>query len=52
MLACACKHIVASETAKIGSIGVISQNYNFAGITKKAGFESKTFSTGEYKEGK
>jgi len=49
MLACACDKIVCSKYSKIGSVGVIAGTCNYYELTKKIGFEVKTFKTGKYK---
>lgn len=50
LLACACNTIVASEYAQIGSVGVIASVVNYANAAEKLGIETKTFTTGPYKE--
>ena len=45
MIACACKRIIASETAKIGSIGVFAMIPGFKDLSEKVGVNVKTFKT-------
>lgn len=49
MLASACDKIVCGQYAIIGSIGVVAQLYNWSELSKKIGFEEKTWTTGNYK---
>jgi signal peptide peptidase SppA len=49
MLASACDKIVCAKYATIGSIGVIAQLYNWSELSKKVGFEEKTWTTGSHK---
>jgi len=49
MLACACNKIVCAENAKIGSVGVALQLYNYSKLADKVGVEDITFTTGQYK---
>lgn len=49
MLACACNKIIASEYAKIGSVGVVAQVYNYHKLSQKVGIDEKTFTTGSHK---
>jgi len=49
MLASACNKIVCAKYATIGSIGVIAQLYNWSEVSKKIGFEEKTWTTGSHK---
>ncbi len=49
-LACGATAIVASETGITGSIGVIIQSLNYAELFDKAGLETHTFASGEFKD--
>lgn len=49
MLASACDKIICAKYATIGSIGVIAQLYNWSELSKKVGFEEKTWTTGSHK---
>ena len=49
MVACACKKIVASKTALIGSIGVIMQAMNYKDLADKIGLKFLTFASSEHK---
>lgn len=51
MLACACSKIYASETAKIGSIGVIGTGFNYKDLLDKVGVKGFKFATSEFKGG-
>lgn len=50
MLATACDKIIASNYARIGSVGVICTAVNYYELSQKIGFTQKTFKTGKYKE--
>lgn len=51
MLACACDKIIASQYAKVGSVGVRADTINCYTLLKdKLGVEYKTFKTGDYKD--
>jgi len=49
-LACGATAIVASETGITGSIGVIIQSLNYSELFDKAGLETLTFASGEFKD--
>lgn len=49
MVACAFDKIVATETSKIGSIGVTTSHINYKGLLDLIGIKEKTFGTGKYK---
>jgi len=51
MLACACNKIIASQYAKIGSVGVRADTINCHTLLKdKLGVDHRTFKTGDYKD--
>lgn len=49
-LSCGANHIVAQETGITGSIGVIIQSLNYSETFEKVGLDSKTFTSGRYKD--
>ena len=51
MLACACSKIIASETALVGSIGVIGETFNFKELADKIGVKFFRFRTSDVKGG-
>ena len=48
-LACAASEIYAAETSIVGSIGVVMMSFGCAGLMKKVGVESRTFTSGKKK---
>lgn len=50
MLATACQKIICSETAKIGSIGVLTSYVNFYDILEKIGIKTKMIGTSNHKK--
>lgn len=48
--AAASDEILAHPTSLNGSIGVIIQSYNYAGLLEKIGVEANTFKSGEFKD--
>lgn len=48
-LACAADEIIAHETSMVGSIGVISGGFGFAGLIEKLGIERRVSTAGENK---
>lgn len=49
MLACAADEIYADESSIIGSIGVVSAGFGFAGLIEKLGIERRVHTAGESK---
>jgi len=49
MLACAADEIYADESSIIGSIGVVSAGFGFAGLIEKLGVERRVHTSGESK---
>lgn len=49
-IACAADAIVAHELAIVGSIGVILQGFTIEGLLQKLGVESRTFTSGKFKD--
>jgi signal peptide peptidase SppA len=50
MIASAAQRIYAPQTAVVGSIGVISQGYDFTGLAEKLGVKNRTFTAGTMKD--
>jgi protease-4 len=49
-VASAATKIIASKGTLTGSIGVISQGFNYQGLMEKLGLEDQTFKSGKYKD--
>jgi protease IV len=49
-IASAANKIIANKGTLTGSIGVISQGFNYQGLMEKIGLEDQTFKSGKYKD--